>query len=38
VSALLTLPKLKRAHIGGLSLPPDQVAKLRQSAQLDGAR
>jgi hypothetical protein len=38
VSALLTLPKLKRVHIGGLSLPPDQVAKLRQSAQLDGAR
>jgi hypothetical protein len=39
VGALLTMPKLKRAHIGGLSLPPQQLAALKQrfGYQLDGA-
>jgi Leucine-rich repeat (LRR) protein len=40
VGALLTMPRLKRAHIGGLSLPPQQLAALKQrfGYQLDGAR
>lgn len=40
VGALLTMPSLKRAHIGGLSLPPQQLAALKQrfGSQLDGAR
>ncbi len=39
VDALLTMPKLKRAHIGHLSLPPQQLAALKQrfGYQLDGA-
>jgi hypothetical protein len=38
--ALLTMPKLNRAHIGGLTLPPPQLAALKQrfGYQLDGAR
>jgi Leucine-rich repeat (LRR) protein len=39
VGALLTMPNLKRAHIGHLSLPPQQLAALKQrfGYQLDGA-
>jgi hypothetical protein len=39
VGALLTMPRLQRAHIGGLSLPPQQLADLKKlfGYQLDGA-
>ena len=40
VGALLTKPRLRRAHVGGLSLPPEQLAALakRLGGQLDGVR